>query len=109
MEQLRWWNGRGPRRLYPAGTRLRSHYRAQWTGDLVEARWNAYTLGGKQCGNWIIVVRVTHDRNGRPLRKPRVIHLDVGWLEVLGHDHNHDRGGEDHEEQDRRKGADDGR
>jgi hypothetical protein len=111
MERPTWWNGgpnrSGPVRIPPAGTRLKSHYRARWTGDLIEANWHRYQHHHEWVGQWIITVRITHDRNGRPLRKPRVVRMNAAWLEVLAHDDTRDHRGEDDEEQNGRKTADD--
>lgn len=58
------------------GARVRSTFRARWFGVVVE---NGLTHGDR-----CVVVRITHDRNGRPIRKPgskRNLHtLSAGWL-----------------------------
>jgi len=59
------------------GTTVRSHYRARWYGVVVGC---STTPGLEQC----VVVRITHDRNGKPVAKPnspgRLIEIDPVWL-----------------------------
>ncbi len=62
------------------GARVRSTYRARWTGIVLGPAGGDYPA---RC----VRVRMTHDRHGRPVRKPlsrRHEHvLDAAWLEVL--------------------------
>ncbi len=60
------------------GTRVRSHYRARWTGVVVE------DSGKNHCGGYLVRCLVTHDRRGNPVRKSFTsMVLDTAWLETL--------------------------
>lgn len=71
---------------WPAGARVRSHYRARWTGVIVDAypRQNPRDhKTAKTTHTLILRVRMERDRNGRPFRKPRVVALNWAWFERL--------------------------
>jgi len=57
------------------GDRVMSTYRASWTGVII-----CQAESPENC----VWVRVTHDRRGKPVRKPRSLHwvrkLSAGWL-----------------------------
>ena len=57
------------------GTHVRSHFRARWSGTVIAD--NHWTQA--HC----VRVNVTHDRRGRPLRKPLTKTLDATWLVVI--------------------------
>lgn len=69
------------RRTLPAGTVVRSHFRARWTGVVL-----GY-CDGENGPLHCVLVRITHDRNGRPITKPNsarnVKVISPGWLTVI--------------------------
>ncbi len=99
-----------PEQNLTAGTRVKSHFRAAWTGVIVasgadfdfpdgqkyptvwvtnegkltteptteRAKLSSWSLGRNQA-----LVRVTHDRCGKPMRKPDLRIMGLGWLEAL--------------------------
>ncbi len=67
------------------GTKVRSRYRAAWTGIVLEEIDCHKSKDYKQNHNHIVVCLVTHDRHGKPMRKPfRSQALSTFWLEVIG-------------------------
>ena len=62
------------RGLCPVGSRVRSRFRARWTGTVLElvARDDTYDLA---------MVRIELDRKGNPIRKPWTKILSAYWLE----------------------------
>lgn len=62
-------------RLRP-GTLVRSRYRAQWSGVVLDEL-------PRHAPDHCVVVLRTHDRHGRPMRKPDRFTIDPGWLVVL--------------------------
>lgn len=58
------------------GARVRSTFRARWFGVVVE--------NGLPDGDRMVVVQLTHDRNGRAICKPGAAHnlhtISAGWL-----------------------------
>lgn len=98
------------KKAYPVGTLVRSHYRAAWTGVVVASGADHNFTPRGTCGRHImyesvavtrdnlrtvpsdqypwnylshpgcVLVKVTHDRNGHPLRKPLWKVLDSAWL-----------------------------
>lgn len=65
-----------PNPYLKVGTKVRSYYAARWTGYVVE-------LSGQYNHN-VVRCRITHDRNGNPMRKTFLsMWLDTYWLEVL--------------------------
>lgn len=72
-------------RLRP-GTLVMSTYRARWWGTVLdELPKHAPEPGGclKHVPDHCVVVLRTHDRHGRPMRKPSRFTIDPGWLEVV--------------------------
>jgi hypothetical protein len=62
---------------------VRSHYRAAWTGYVVE-RVRRHEPCGWCKDLYSYVVMVTHDRRGNPVRKPfRSMLLDACWLQAV--------------------------
>jgi hypothetical protein len=62
------------------GDQVRSHFRAAWTGHVVEQvpRFEPCSLCKDR---YCYVVMITHDRRGNPVRKPfRSQILDACWL-----------------------------
>lgn len=69
---------RYPNPYLKTGTKVRSCYRARWTG-IVEVICQGYGYDHN-----VVRCRITHDRNGNPMRKTFLsIALDTGWLEVI--------------------------
>jgi hypothetical protein len=70
---------RAAKSKFGVGMRVRSNYRARWTGIIV----GFAEYPRDHCA----IVRITHDRRGNPIRKPnspRNLHtLDCGWLEPI--------------------------
>jgi hypothetical protein len=62
-------------RALDVGTPVLSHYRARWAGIVIGNTENPR----RTC----VVVLVTIDRRGRPLRKPIRKVLNAAWLEEL--------------------------
>jgi hypothetical protein len=60
----------------PPGTRVRSHFRARWTGIVV-----AHVPNGPK--RMIPKIKVTHDRNGNLLRKPIYHTYSSFWLTIV--------------------------
>lgn len=91
-----------PEQALTAGTRVKSRFRAAWTGVIVasgpdfdfpddgcvwvtddgklttERAKLSWPLGPNQA-----LVRVTHDRCGKTMRKPDLRIMGLGWLEAL--------------------------
>ena len=68
----------------PVGTLVRSHFHAKWFGHVVEevGEWKSKAYAGQR--NHVVRCLITHDRWGRPLRKPKKSQaLSTYWLEVL--------------------------
>ncbi len=63
--------------LLLVGSRVQSRYRARWHGVVLRV--------DEQLDHCVIV-RITHDRRGKPIRKPfssrNVRRLDESWLKV---------------------------
>lgn len=59
----------------PVGTPVQSRFRAAWSGTVVESHHHdpPHT----------VQVRRTHDRHGRPMRKPSTVRLDPAWLQII--------------------------
>jgi len=70
---------RHPTLLMPVGTRVKSHYRARWTGVVVEVV-ERNEREPYRYRHFLLRVKVTHDRRGRPMRKPIYHWLDSAWL-----------------------------
>lgn len=65
------------RRHWPqVGDCVRSHYRARWSGTVVE-------VIDRSGANPLCYVRQERDRCGRPMRLQRVVVLDAAYLERL--------------------------
>lgn len=63
------------RHTIPIGARVKSRFRAPWTG-VIREEWPT----GEAC----YLIEITHDRNGRPFTGPRRLRtLAQWWLEVL--------------------------
>jgi hypothetical protein len=58
---------------FKVGQRVKSHYRANWSGVVVE-------VAPRKDATPLITVNVTHDRHGNLMRKTLIKHLDQGWL-----------------------------
>lgn len=65
-------------RLFP-GTHVRSCYRARWYG-IVEKEIEYQNNYNRD--NYIVLIKVTHDRNHMLMRKPIFAILSTAWLEV---------------------------
>ena len=67
----------GQREVEKIGAHVRSHFRARWFGVVI---------GHADQGHRCVWVRITHDRTGRPIRKPGASHnvhmLGSGWLVI---------------------------
>lgn len=71
-----------PNPYLPVGTRVRSHYRSPWIG-VVEI-----VLKCEEISHNVVRCRITHDKNGIPMRKTFLsIPLDTYWLTVLEDNH----------------------
>lgn len=58
------------------GQRVMSRYQARWTGVVEDVTDKGYAYP-------VALVRVTHDRNGNPVRKTFVKTLSVLWLQPV--------------------------
>jgi hypothetical protein len=69
---------------YQPGTRVRSHYRARWTGVIVTAEPELGRALARPEGAYeSLLVRPTHSADGRPIRKARARRLHYSWLEIV--------------------------
>jgi hypothetical protein len=70
---------------YRPGTRVRSHYRARWTGVVVSTEPDPGYVAcyGAQTAAECLLVRPTHTVDGRPIRKAKARRLNCSWLEIV--------------------------
>lgn len=61
---------------FKVGDHVQSHYRARWYGIITQVT-KRNGMGS------LIEVLVTHDKCGRPQRKPFLTQLDASWLEEV--------------------------
>ena len=66
------------------GTRVRSHFKAPWTGYVLEKVRSERDTRYRSHKNHLVVCMITHDRHGNPMRKPkRSMTLSTYWLEAI--------------------------
>jgi hypothetical protein len=65
---------------FKVGDRVKSHYRSRWIGIIKDIEYYKHYTGNRTYEGFIATVSIEFDRNGYPLRKPKLTRLNVDWL-----------------------------